>query len=45
MFDKIINLFYGRTGIKLGVDWLVEQMGKSKRSEALRARTEAAGKI
>ncbi|KAL6856255.1 hypothetical protein ACP4OV_019057 [Aristida adscensionis] len=36
---------YDGTGIKLGVDWLVEEMERSKRTEALRARTEAAGKI
>ncbi|KAL6657587.1 hypothetical protein ACP70R_005367 [Stipagrostis hirtigluma subsp. patula] len=36
---------YDGTGIKLGVDWLVEEMERSKRTEALRTRTEAAGKI
>ncbi|CAL5071718.1 unnamed protein product [Urochloa decumbens] len=33
------------TGIKHGVDWLVEEMERSKRTELLRVRTEAAGKI
>jgi len=33
------------TGIKHGVDWLVEEMERSKRTELLRMRTEAAGKI
>lgn len=42
-FDS--SFFHFRTGIKHGVDWLVEEMERSKRTEALRARTEAAGKI
>ncbi|XP_037484128.1 ADP-ribosylation factor-like protein 1 isoform X3 [Triticum dicoccoides] len=36
---------YGRTGIKLGIDWLVEEMGKGRRTEALRARTNTYAKI
>ncbi|KAK3127723.1 hypothetical protein QOZ80_7AG0577560 [Eleusine coracana subsp. coracana] len=44
-FKFVAGSAYNGTGIKLGVDWLVEQMGRSKRTEALRARTEAAGKI
>ncbi|CAD6217056.1 unnamed protein product [Miscanthus lutarioriparius] len=39
------SFLHFRTGIKHGVDWLVEEMERSKRTEALRARTEAAGKI
>lgn len=37
--------FHCRKGIKHGVDWLVEEMERSKRTELLRVRTEAAGKI
>jgi hypothetical protein len=43
-FDEIFKKFMAGRESKL-VDWLVEQMGRSKRTEALRARTEAAGKI
>ncbi|TVU46730.1 hypothetical protein EJB05_06283 [Eragrostis curvula] len=36
---------YDGKGIKFGIDWLVEQMKGSKRTEALRARAAVAGKI
>jgi len=36
---------YDGTGIKLGIDWLVEEMGKSRRTDALRARTDTYAKI
>uniref|UniRef100_R7WFG3 ADP-ribosylation factor-related protein 1 n=1 Tax=Aegilops tauschii TaxID=37682 RepID=R7WFG3_AEGTA len=36
---------YDGTGIKLGIDWLVEEMGKGRRTKALRARTDTYAKI
>lgn len=36
---------YDGKGIKSGIDWLVEQMERSKRTEALRTRAGAAGQI
>ncbi|GJN41027.1 hypothetical protein PR202_gn00349 [Eleusine coracana subsp. coracana] len=39
-----VSAYDGR-GIKSGIDWLVEQMKGSKRTEALRARAGVAGQI
>ncbi|WVZ66728.1 hypothetical protein U9M48_015912 [Paspalum notatum var. saurae] len=44
-WDAVYVTSVQMTGIKHGVDWLVEEMERSKRTEALRARIEAAGKI
>ncbi|CAN6289228.1 unnamed protein product [Urochloa humidicola] len=41
---QAVSAYDGR-GIKSGIDWLVEQMEKSKRTEALRARAGVAGQI
>ncbi|XP_020086568.1 ADP-ribosylation factor-like protein 1 isoform X2 [Ananas comosus] len=36
---------YDGTGIKFGIDWLVEVMERSKRTEILRVRAGAAGHV
>ncbi|KAL5196986.1 hypothetical protein ABZP36_000498 [Zizania latifolia] len=36
---------YDGAGIKAGIDWLAEEVERSKRTEVLRARQETAGKI
>lgn len=41
---QAVSAYDGR-GIKSGIDWLVEQMEKSKRTETLRARAGVAGSI
>ncbi|CAN6300658.1 unnamed protein product [Urochloa humidicola] len=41
---QAVSAYDGR-GIKSGIDWLVEQMEKSKRTETLRARAGVAGQI
>lgn len=41
---QAVSAYDGR-GIKSGVDWLVEQMERSKRTEVLRARAGVAGQI
>jgi hypothetical protein len=38
-------VFSGRRGIKSGIDWLVEQMERSKRTEILRERAGVTGQI
>ena len=37
--------FSGRKGIKSGIDWLVEQMERSKRTEVLRERAGVTGQM
>jgi len=41
---QAVSAYDGR-GIKSGIDWLVEQMEKCKRTETLRARAGVAGQI